>query len=126
MLSVQFEMDRDTVFCGLTLATTSKSAWRSSVSVPWAPWLWHASVCRTHGTSLIPFRAILRQLGLGSGLRQPGARLRPALPRPRLPPPRAVADAVVGDDHQQRLDERRASLRPRRLDLRRERRHRLL
>src|SRR5512135_3406993 len=70
----------------------------------------------THGTSLRPFRTIVGQFRNGSGLRQAGTRLRPAFPRPRFPPPRAVADAVVSDDRQQRVDQRRTFLRPRRFD----------
>lgn len=62
--------------------------------------------------ALEPFRAILRQPGHGSWLVQAGSWLRPALPRPRLPSPRAVAGAVVGDRRQQRVDQRRAILRP--------------
>src|SRR5262249_56222529 len=81
-----------------------------------------ASVDVTHGTSLIPLRTILRQLGNGSRLGQAGTRLGPALPRPRLPAPRAVADPVVGHDPEHRVDQRRAGLRPPRFHLPAERR----
>ena len=51
---------------------------------------------------------------------------RPPLRRPRLPPSRAVADAVVSYHRQHRVDQCGAILWPGRLDLRGERRHRLL
>jgi hypothetical protein len=54
--------------------------------------------------ALIPLPPVLRQPGDGSRLHQAGTRFRPPLSRPGLPPPRPVADAVVGDHHQQRVD----------------------
>jgi hypothetical protein len=80
-----------------------------------------ASVGQTHGTSLKPFGAILRQFGNDSWLCQAGTRLWPPFPRSWLPAPRAVTDAVVGHDPQHRVDQRRAVLRPCRLGLRGER-----
>ena len=65
--------------------------------------------------ALEPFRAILRLFGCGSRFVQVGPRLPPALPCPRFPAPRPVADAMVRDHRQHRVDQRRAGLRPRRL-----------
>src|SRR3954452_6343967 len=104
-------------------------------TIPSAPWntgggwndrLGTASACQTNGTSLIPFRAVVPQFGRGSWLHQAVASLRPPLPRPALPPPRAAADPVVRHRPDQRIDQRRPVLRPRGLDLRGERGHRLL
>src|SRR5262245_44645978 len=69
-----------------------------------------AEVWRTNGTSLVVFRAVLRQPGCGPGLHQPDPRLGPTLPRPRLPAPGAVPDAVVRDGRQQHVDQRRPLL----------------
>src|SRR3954469_5013823 len=80
----------------------------------------------TNGASLIVFRPILRQFGDGPWLHQARRPFRPTFPRPRLPASWAVADPVVGDGLQQRVDQPPAILRPRRLDLRGERRDGLL
>src|SRR5262249_37902745 len=115
-----------------SLAATSGHAGVSSAPtgssegiVPWpSRWGWYDAYRMS--LALEPFRAVLRLFGHGSRFVQVGPRLPPALPCPRLPPPRAVADAMVGDYRQQRIDQRRPTLRSRRLELRRERPHRLL
>src|SRR5439155_20040629 len=71
-------------------------------------------------------RAVLRRLGDGSRVHQALPRLRATFLRSRLPASWAVADAVVRDGRQHRVDQPRPVLRPRRLDLRGERRHGLL
>src|SRR5437763_14708555 len=81
---------------------------------------------RRMALALEPPLAILGQLGLGSCLVQASPMPRPPLRRPRLPSARAVADAAVSDYRQHRADQRRAIRRPRRLDPRGERPHRLL
>src|SRR6516165_3105865 len=84
------------------------------------------SVWRTNDTSLIVFRAILRQPGYGSGLHQPDPRLWPTLCRPRLPAPRTVPYAMVRDGPEQRVDQYRPPLKRRCLDLWSKCRHHLL
>src|SRR5208283_2479265 len=64
-----------------------------------------AMVTAPNGTSLKPFRAIVLQLGNVSWLHQARHRLRPTFQRPRLPPSGAVADAVVCDRLQHRIDQ---------------------
>ena len=66
---------------------------------------------RRMALALEPFRAILRLLGLGSRFVQVGPRLPPALPCPWLPPSRTVADPVVGDYSQERIEQTRPILR---------------
>ena len=85
-----------------------------------------ASVPLTNGASLKVFRPILRQFGDGPRLHQARRSFRPTFPRPRLPASWAVADPVVGNRLQQRVDQPPAILWPRRLDLRGERRDGLL
>src|SRR4051794_18355112 len=80
-----------------------------------------ASVEGTNGASLKVFRTILRQFGDGPGLHQARRSFRPTFPRPRLPASWAVADPVVRNRLQQRVDQPSAILWPRRLDLRGER-----
>ncbi len=52
--------------------------------------------CPTTLRVLVPFRAIVRQLGLGSGLVQAAPCLGLRFRRPRLPASRTVAHPVVG------------------------------
>src|SRR5215470_1915189 len=75
---------------------------------------------------LIPLRAVPGQLGLMPRLVQTLGRLRPPLACPRLPAPRPVAHPVVRHRPQHRLNQPRSLLWHRRLQLRRERRQRLL
>src|SRR5450432_3855513 len=86
----------------------------------------HAPVSSTNGTSLKPFRAIVLHLGNVSWLHQARHRLWPTFPRPRFPPSWAVADAVVCDGSQHRIDQRLAVLWPRRFELRGKRHQDLL
>src|SRR5262245_330364 len=85
-----------------------------------------ASARHTNVASLEVFRAILRQPCCGSGLHQPEPRLWPPLPRPRLPAPGAVADTVISDSPEHRVDQPCAIPRPRRFEFRGEGRHDLL
>src|SRR5262249_9102574 len=88
---------------------------------PGLPWRKRASVRHGNGTSLIPFRAIVLQLGNDSRLCEWAPRPPSAFPRPRFPASWAVANPVVCHGRQHCLDQRVAVLRPGRLNLRSER-----
>src|SRR5262245_17661667 len=111
--------------CGPPWASCSTASPRRSAATTSATVATPLHPCEKR-TSLEVFRAILQQFGFGSGLHQAHPGLRTTFPGPRLPAPWAVADAVVSDGRQQRIDQRRAPLRPRCLDLRGEGGHRLL
>ena len=70
------------------------------------------------GADLKPLRTVVRQLGDVPRLRQSRGVLRSSFSRPWLPAIRAVADAVVGNGCEQRINQRRAILRPGSFNLR--------